>query len=235
MVQQRQRAAVARRAPDIAHQRIPVVAVLVDEPDPQPDRIGEIEARDPARKRRAVEHAVGGKRKCAIGKALPAPAAVGRGIAALRRRIAGVEFGEHQPESFRRQPRFQRAARTIHQEDVVAFLDTRERQCEVCEQAESRHRQRADPSPTIRRNPAGKYEHGRHHEQRKARQVVERKPERRDHERERGELHPGLLARSVQWRGVLVNCVGRGPYRLATVLSNRRSRLCSAARSGDLA
>ena len=114
LVQKRGDAAVARGALDVAGSRIPIVADFVDEPEAEPDRIGEIDPRHAPRIGRMAEDAVGRKREGAVGKALAqtAPATEERGIAAAVRRIPGIELLGHDVEDGRRQPGFERAART---------------------------------------------------------------------------------------------------------------------------
>ena len=91
-LQERRGAAVADGALDVAHPRVPVVAALVDEAETGPHRIADVDVRDPPRERGTLPDAIGRKRERAVGESLAAPAAVGLGIAALRRRIARVEF-----------------------------------------------------------------------------------------------------------------------------------------------
>src|SRR6516225_3951078 len=104
-MQERQRAAVAARAHDVARSRIPVVAELVDEPEPQPHRIGEIDSGHAPRIGGAVEDAVGGKGEGLIGKGLPAPAADLLARASPRRRIYRAELRGHELERRARQAR----------------------------------------------------------------------------------------------------------------------------------
>ena len=123
-----ERVALARRARDVADLRIPVVAVLVDEPEAQPHRIGKIDPAHAPRQRRAVVDAVGRKGEGLARKRLAAPAALLLGVAASRRRILGVELRGHEPKGCGRQRGFERAARAVDQKDVVPFLDARRRE-----------------------------------------------------------------------------------------------------------
>src|SRR5215472_14595232 len=125
-MQERERTAVAVRAHDVARSRIPVVAELVDEPEAQPHRVGEIDSRHAPRIRGTVEDAVGGKGKGLIGKGLRAPAADLVARAAARRRIYRVELRGHELKRRPRQTRGERAGaapRVIDEKDVVALLD----------------------------------------------------------------------------------------------------------------
>ena len=122
----------ARRARDVADLRIPVVAVLVDEPEAQPHRIGKIDPAHAPRQRRAVVDAVGGKGEGLPGKRLAAPAALPRGVAASRRRILGVELRGHETKRRGRQRGFERAARAVDEKDVVPLLDARRREPDLC-------------------------------------------------------------------------------------------------------
>src|SRR5215475_1543529 len=97
-MQHRERAAVAYGTLDVAGWRNPVVALLVDETEAQPDRIGKIDARHPPRKSWPVVDAISGKRERGLRESLPAPAAERLGIAAPRRRIFGIELRAHHRE-----------------------------------------------------------------------------------------------------------------------------------------
>src|SRR5262249_20721758 len=79
------------------------------EPEAQPHRIGEVDARHAPRIGRAVENAVGGKGEGLFGKALPAPAADLVARASPRRRIYRVELHGHEAERRARQARLERA------------------------------------------------------------------------------------------------------------------------------
>ena len=188
---QGERAALARGAGDVAHLRIPVVAVLVDEPEPQPDRIGKVDSAHASRYRLAVVDAVGGKREGLPRKRLAAPAAVLLGIAAPRRRVFGVELGRHQPKGRRRQRSLERAARAIDEKDVVPFLDARRREPHLRQHAQHHGRRRAEP-PRAPARDRPRHDDNRGDDQKPvAEQVVDGKPERRHHQHERGELQPG--------------------------------------------
>ena len=105
-MEQRPEARVARGALNIADAGIPVVAALVDEPKPQPDRIGKIDAGDAPRLRGAmIKCRRRRRRRAAAGKPSPAPAPSYSRIAAARRGIAGIEFFGHQLESRRQADR----------------------------------------------------------------------------------------------------------------------------------
>ena len=86
------------------------------------------------------------------GKALRAPAAGMRTIAAALRRISGVELRPHEAEGVGGSPASQRAARPVDDEDVVALLDARRRQQDLSEHAKRDHRQRAEPRRETRRH-----------------------------------------------------------------------------------
>src|SRR5262249_28010412 len=108
LMQERQRTAVAVRAHDVAHSRIPVVVELVDEPEAQPYRVGEVDAGHAPRIRRVVEDAVGGKGEGVIGKGLPGPAADLVARAPPRRRVYRVELRGHELKRRARQAGFER-------------------------------------------------------------------------------------------------------------------------------
>src|SRR5262249_56518262 len=95
LMEERERTAVAARAHDVARSRIPVVAELVDEPEAQVHRVGEVDAGHAPRIGRAVEDAVGGKGEGLLGKGLPAPAANLVARAPPRRRVYRVERPGH--------------------------------------------------------------------------------------------------------------------------------------------
>jgi hypothetical protein len=193
-MQQRERAAVADGALDVAAD--PVVAVLVDKAEPQPHRIAEIDAGDASRIGRAVVDAVGGKRKGALGKSLSTPAAEALRIAAPLRRILGVELSTHKVEGRGRQPGGERGALlAVDDENVVAFLDARRRKPDLAEQADRDRGHRGEPRPGLRCDRARDDEHGRDHQHRIAKEAVDRQPERRDNQDQRGELQPGLVLR----------------------------------------
>src|SRR5262249_8112603 len=78
--------------------RIPVVAELVDEPEAQVHRVGEVDAGHAPRIGRVIQDAVSGKGEGAIGKGLPAPAADLVARAPPRRRIYRVELRGHELE-----------------------------------------------------------------------------------------------------------------------------------------
>ena len=86
------------------------------------------------------------------GKSLAAPAAIGLGVAALRRRIARVELGLHEAKDRRRQAGLKRTARAIDQEDVVAFVDTRRQHGRPGEQAAAGGQYGREPPQTAVRD-----------------------------------------------------------------------------------
>ena len=194
-MQQGEGAAVARCPVEVADCRVPVVTQLIDEAEAKPDRIGKVDAAHSPRIGRLLVDAVGGKGEWPIREALAAPASVRPGIATTLRRIFGVELGGHQTEGLGRQPGFERAARPIHDEDVVALLDARRRKPELPEHAQRDRSHRAEPRLVPHRDPAHDDQHGRDDQQRVAEEVVDRQPQRRDHEEQRGELQPGLAFR----------------------------------------
>jgi len=100
----------------------------------------------------------------------------------------------------RRQPGRERAAARLDQEDVVAFLDARRRQPDLSEHTDADSRRGAEPRPSSRRDLAPDHEHGRDDEDRVAKEVVDRKPECREHQHERRELQPRLRRRSISCR-----------------------------------
>src|SRR5262245_33481799 len=148
---ERERAAVARRALEIADLRIPVVAELVDEPEAQPYGIGEVDPGDAPRIERAVMDAVGGKGEGSRGKTLAAPTTILRGIAPPRARISGVELGGHEAERRRRQAGFKRTVRRVQEKDVVALLDARCRKQDLSQDAERHRCERSKPRRVPRR------------------------------------------------------------------------------------
>src|SRR5215831_20195435 len=125
-MQHRERAAVAYGALDVTGWRNPVVALLINEAEAQPDRIGKIDAGHPPRKGWPVVDAIRRKSERRLRESLPAPASERLGIAAPRRRIFGIELRAHGRERPGRQPGLQgKAPLAIDDEDVVPLLDAR--------------------------------------------------------------------------------------------------------------
>ena len=190
---QRERAPFARRARDVADLRIPVVAVLVDEPEAQPYRIGKVDPAHAPRQRRAVVDAVGGKGEGLPGKRLAPPAALPRGVAASLRRIFGVELGGHEAKRRGRQRGLERAARAVDEKDVVPLLDARRREPCLCEHAQHHRRHRAEPPRAPARDDPRDDDNGGDDQKPVTKQIVDGEPERRHHQHERGKLEPGLI------------------------------------------
>jgi hypothetical protein len=190
---ERERAAVAGRALEIADLRIPVVAELVDEPEAQPYGIGEVDPGDAPRIGRAVMDAVGGKGEGSCWKALAAPTTVLRGIASPRARISGIELGGHEAERRRRQAGFERAAGRVQEKDVVALLDAWGRKQDMSQDAERHRRERTEPRRALRRHLSHCDDDCRDDEQRVTEEVVDGEPERGEDQHQRGELHPVLV------------------------------------------
>ncbi|HMB43851.1 MAG TPA: hypothetical protein VKM00_08260 [Luteimonas sp.] len=181
-----ERVALARGARDVADLRIPVVAVLVDEPEAQPHRIGKIDAAHAPRQGRAVVDAVGRKGEGLARKRLAAPAALPRWVAASRRRILGVELGGHETKGCGRQRGFERAARAVDEKDVVPLLDAGRLKSDLCQHAQHDRCQRADPPRPPARDRPRHHDNGGDDQKPVAKQVVDGKTERRNHQRERG-------------------------------------------------
>src|SRR5262245_46343718 len=78
----------------------PIVARLIDEPEPQPNWVGEVELAHRTRQRRLVKNAVGGKCKNPIWKTLPQPTTWRIGIAASSGWILRVEFSRQSAINF---------------------------------------------------------------------------------------------------------------------------------------
>src|SRR5262245_46600817 len=102
---------------------IPIVAGLIDEPEPQPNWIVEIELGHRTRQRRHVKNSVGGKCKNPVWKTLTQPTTGRIGIAASSGRILRVEFSRQSSINFRRQLTLQDLHRPARQKYIVAFLD----------------------------------------------------------------------------------------------------------------
>src|SRR5215467_2559911 len=117
-------APVARRARHVMIRR-PIVANLVDETGPQPNRIRKIDAGDCTGSIRLSPDPVSRKGKRGIGKTCSPPAAEFVRITALRRGVLRVELSSHVTIDITWQSSLQRAAR---QKNIVAFLDGRRRQ-----------------------------------------------------------------------------------------------------------
>ncbi len=194
---QRCRNVWGRRSPepraDIADEGIPVVTKLVDEAETKPDRIGEIDPGHAPRVGRALVDAVGGEREWCVRKAVCAPAAESGRIATTLRRVLGLEVLRHQSKRFARQPGFKRTAAAIAEKDVVALLDRRRRQPGSAEHKNPDRDNGGAPRLQSRRHAAPDDEHGRDDEQPVAKEVVDRKPEGRDHQQQCCELRPGLM------------------------------------------
>jgi hypothetical protein len=69
----------------------------------------------------------------------------------------------------------------------------------LAEQADRDRGHRGKPRPGLRCDRARDDEHGRDHQHRIAKEAVDRQPERRDNQDQRGELQPGLVLRGVGW------------------------------------
>src|SRR5262249_22522576 len=102
---------------------IPIVADLIDEPEPQPNRIVEVELGHRTRQCRHVKNSVGGKCKNPLRKTLTQPTTGPIGIAASSGRILRVEFSRQASITFRRQLTLQDLHRSPGQKYIVAFLD----------------------------------------------------------------------------------------------------------------
>src|SRR4029079_11407683 len=151
---------MALAALNIAAAFVPVVH-LVGGADPEPDRIGKIDAAHPARESRLLINTVGRERVGAVGKNLAAPANSVKGTTLLRR-ILRVEFFEHDAERGGRQSFFQRAARLVDEENVVPFLDTWRRHQDLAHDSDSDNYDRGEPACRAQRYRSGKDKDGRH-------------------------------------------------------------------------
>src|SRR5262249_1651681 len=101
------------------------VADLIDEPEPQPNWVVEVELVHRTRQRRHVKNSVGGKCKKSLRKTLNQPTAGRIGIAASSGRILRVEFSRQSSINVRRQLTLQGQHRPPRQKYIVAFLDPR--------------------------------------------------------------------------------------------------------------
>src|SRR5262249_16723217 len=102
---------------------IPIVADLIDEPEPQPNWIGEVELSHRKRQRRLVKNSIGGKCKNTLRKTLTQPTTGRIGIAASSGRILRVKFNHQASINLRRQFTLQDLHRSPRQKYIVAFLD----------------------------------------------------------------------------------------------------------------
>ena len=118
-------AAPALAAFDVARFAVPVVSQLVDEAEPLPFGVGEIDAGHAARIGRLVIDAVEGECVDALRTFAVLPASGGLGVAPACGGIGAVELGRHRAIDVRRQAADQRIVGAAGQEDVVAFLDPR--------------------------------------------------------------------------------------------------------------
>src|SRR5262249_9129502 len=102
---------------------IPIVANLIDEPEPQPNRIREGELGYRTRQGRLVKNSVGGTCKKPRRKTLSQRTTGRIGITASSGRILRVEFSRKSSINFRRQLTLQDLHRPPRQKYIVAFLD----------------------------------------------------------------------------------------------------------------
>lgn len=199
----------------------PVVAQLIDEPEPQPHRVGEIDAGDPPRIERPLIDAIGGKSERPVGKTLAAPAASGACVTAARGWIARVERFRHDLQGLRRQRLRQSRAALRTEIDVMAFLDARRGEVDLPRRHKPDNGDCRRPPPGSRGDCAGKDRNGGKHQQRVAKKIVEGQPERGDHQDERREPPPKIECRAAwrcgnQWESLNVS---RECYRLPARLS----------------
>ncbi len=136
------------------------------------------------------------------GNDCPRQQPVLRRIAAPSRRIFGIELGRHDAEGLARQGSFERAARAVDEKDVVAFLDARCLERDLANDAQRHRRERQEPRPAPRRDRARRDDDGGGDQQRVAKEIVDRQPEPRDHQHQRGELEPRLLRRRLAVGGI---------------------------------
>ena len=123
-----------------------------------------------------------------------------------RARILGVELGGHEAERRRRQPASS-APPGASTRKTLWPSSMRGAGRKTCASTHSDHRrERAEPRRAPRRHlsPCDD-DHGRDDEKRVAEEVVDGKPERRDHQHQRGELQPVRT-----WRGRAVSRKGGG-------------------------
>ena len=142
---------------------------------------------DLARDFSAAQDPVGGKRKHAIGKAKPAPA-TGRGrIAPPFGRISLVEFACQQAIDIRRQSGDERVIVSVHEEDIVAFLDRRRIEHRLPGHGDAGQQDRKQPRLVASRHLAGERDHRRGDEHAIAEQVVERQSDDGHKQRQQGQ------------------------------------------------
>ena len=172
-------AAVAVGAMDVRRGGVPVVAALVDEAEPQPDGIREIEGARRARQIGPVEYPVGGKSEGARGMiALPA---TGRTrLAAHGRRIERVEFARHALIDRRRQGALQDAARRVGQKQIMAFVDARGGEQPLAGRRGDDDGDGGKPGLCARAHRAGKDNDRHDQQQRIGAEMIDRQADRRD-------------------------------------------------------
>src|SRR5262249_15423487 len=102
---------------------IPIVARLIDEPEPQPNWIVEVELSHRTRQRRHVKNSVGGKCKNPVWKTLTEPTTGQIGIATSSGWILRVEFSRQSSINFLWQLTLQDLHRPSRQKYIMAFLD----------------------------------------------------------------------------------------------------------------
>ena len=159
---------------------------------------------------------------------MSAPAAVLARRAAALEQIFCIEFLQHAAKSLAQQACFQRATRCVDNKDVLAFLDARRGKQNLPEHAQRDRRKRAEPRRNAHGDGARDDNDRRDDEQRVAKEIVDRQPERRNHQHQRGELEPRLVRSLLRDLAIGGICVGQcaapgfaGPYPLASALSTR--------------
>ena len=197
-MQEGERAAVARSAVDIADAGVPVVSFLVDETEPQPHRISERNSGNTAGMHcAAIVNAVGGEGVRRLRECFAAPTAIHCGIAAVLRRVPGVELRGHELEGRSRQSPFKPAARRVDQKNIMPFIDARSRPQDLSNNRSDHGSYSNEPCRAAPGQCAATNTDGTDDENRVANKIVDRQPEHRDHEHEHTELAPGLVGVSL--------------------------------------
>jgi hypothetical protein len=165
----------------------PVVTQLVDEAEPLPDRIGKIERGDRARKICFTPDAIGGKGKNRIGQTVVLPAAGFTGIAALSRRILGIELPCHVTIDISREFSFEGRAR---QKNVMALLDGWRRQDRLSRNARDDNCRCGGPRARTRAHLTAANDDGQNDQEHVVGNVVDRQSDREHHKKQCKQLAP---------------------------------------------
>src|SRR3984893_8098548 len=197
-MQEREDAAVARCAVDIADAGVPVVSFLIDETEPQPHRISERNSGNTAGMHcAAIVDAVGGEGVRRLRVCFAAPTAIHCGIAAVLRRVSGIELRGHELEGRWRQSSFKCTARRVDQKNIMPFIDARSRPQDLSNNRSDQSSYGNEPCRAAPGQCAATNTDGTDDENRVANKIVDRQPEHRDHEHKHTELAPGVVGVSL--------------------------------------